>query len=734
VSEEKDKKDEGSKPAGTPEGSPQPKAATDEKPDTKGEDTPQPQTREDALNWLRGDAADLNSVRSRRIISDVIDRVGDAVTVNLFQGDFSFEGDFVDGSGGGRRTSRRRGDRTRVDSAQLTGDLDLFCQPPGFDAGVDQLDSNNLLFFAGQAHTGRRTRALASLAAVLRRNEMDLEIYQVRGNVLGNAGWRAPQRRCGLLFVDRSRSEGKPAAESVSDKWLTDTAAMLRANECFLAVVTGPVGGTLATAAHRTDHVLDYLELPDPMEIVRGHVLGELPWLSEDDITARIAATELADVLDERDEPRFAVRVAKAVADALRTDADLAQVVAKLRDPEDEIRAWLGSEPDLTDIAFNLATATLEGSSFLKVADAAVTLYRELNSGGNGAMMPRYLRKLMSERTLIEIGPPPDDSDGPQVLRFRHSGMRQAVLAQVWSELDGARRKVLEWLNKLAEDTDVEIRARAAGTAGILAAGDFEHGLHKYLLPWGRASSWPLRQSAALGLNVAGSVGSHADAVWTHVEQWAEQARHSTKARNLPMTAALAAGGPLGVADPQRALRVLRVLVCDGDDWGFLESAALSTVTLLEAGRVRPVLKALLDWTDYRVVNESVEKALNMFTYAAGESGEAGSTTDDRPLLLASAGEFVDELAELWGRALSCEPVRSFATDTLETWVRSVDSDPALAKDVLVLVAGIAERGDDDFARVCHALRTWAEDQDDPSASAADFHHQLLVEAGEPRA
>jgi hypothetical protein len=692
-----------------------------------GSDDGAPPSRDEALHRLRGDAAELSSVRSAKIISEGIDRIDGVTNVNLFQGEFTVEGDFLAGARG-RGPVGRRAAKTRIDPKLIEELSGYYVPAAGFESGVSLLSLNNLLLISGPARTGRRTRALATLAEAMRRVGIEPEVFELTGDVLGNMAWRVPRQRCGLVVVDRPRGQHKFASESIGDDWLSYAADRLGECGSFMVVVTGPVRGSLAAAPRRADFVLEELDLPDPMEIVRRRVLGEVPWLSGEELDRRLGETLLAEILDERDDPAFAARAAAAVADALRVEGDLEGVVAGLRNHDEQVSEWLAADPDQADIAFVLATAALEGATYLNVADAAVALYRELD-GGSASMGPRFLRKLMSERTWIEHVAQPDDSAAPPVLRFRHPRLRPAVLGLSWFELDGARAKILQWLTRLAGHADVEVRARAAGAAGILASNDFEHGLHRYLMPWGDAKTATLRQSAALGLNVASSGGTHTEAAWSHIEQWAELVDYDEyKSSNLPATAALAVGGPLGVENPRRALRVLRTLVCNGH-WGLMEPAALTTHLLLEAGRTDEVLDALMEWTESATEEEPVAKALTMFAFAAGEEG-AGETGADRPVLLPSASKHRDTLPELWGRALSCEPVRPLAMEALRAWVRVADADPSTYGVVLDMLAGIADRSDDDFGRLQHALRGWAEDPDDPSEVAADFYNDL-VEAGE---
>jgi hypothetical protein len=686
-----------------------------------------PTTQAEALRRLRGDAAEMATVRSGQIIDQALTRLAGMTNVNVFQGEFSVEGDFVAGAtseGGRRKRTSRRATKLRLDPAVLAEQAEVYVPPIGFDAGLKVLEENHLAVFSGPARTGRRSRAITSLTTVMERNGLDVEIFELTGDVLGNMTWRVPQARCGFVVIDDSR--GKPAAGSVDDRWLTFAAEQLRVQQSYLAVTTGPVQGLLASAPRRAEFVLEDMELPDPVLIVRKHVASRCPWLPEQEFDELLAGTELAEILDDRDDPRFVTRAANTITDALRDNVALKDAVARLRDPEQEVREWLSDDPDASEIAFVLATAAIEGSSYLNVADAAVALYREIGNG-SASMTPRYLRRLSEERSWIEYATSPEDPHRPPMVRFRHANLRPAVLALTWFELDGAREKIFKWLTKLAEHSDVEVRARAAGTAGVLATSDFDHGLHKYFLPWSQSRSLILRQSAALGLNVAGRIGDRGDTVWTQIEQWAGLVRYDDKARYLPATAALAAGGPLGTADPRRALRLLRTLLCDGD-WDFLEPAALSTHMLLEAGQVDEVLDALLDWTESTGSTDAdfVTKALIIFAFAARESGssESGGT---KPVLMTAEVRHRGMLPELWGRALASTEVRPLAVEALRAWVRMVDADPSMQDDIVDMFHDIACLGDDQFARLRHLLWQWAEDVD-PSNAAHDIYEQLVDE------
>ncbi|KFU78400.1 hypothetical protein SAMN04489729_8184 [Amycolatopsis lurida] len=677
-------------------------------------ENPAPSSREEAVKGLRGEASELSNGRFTKIISAAADRLAGAGNLNLFHGDIIVDGDFVAGPGG--RSGARRSSRARTEPQDVLKATEYFVAPPDFTDGVGRLQSTSLLVMADAAGTGRFTRALATLRDVLGE---DANVYRVTSSMLGNPNWRVPHPRSGYVVVDNAGGDGKFAAGKLTDDWLVKTSERLLAEESYLVVVTGPVTGSLASASKRMEFVVEEFELPDPIEIVRRRMAGELPWLSPSELEEHLSTDGLAELLEDRDDPRFATRVASAVAEAVRTRDDVGKVVGRLSNPEDQVREWLSSSPDTADVALVLATAVLEDAGYLHVADAAIALYRQLSTS-SATLTLRYLRRILAKRGWLELVTPPAGDSGVPRLRFKSAHLRVAVLGVTWFELDGARAKILEWLKSLAEHNDVEVRARTAQAAGILATNDFEHGLHKYLLPWAASKTAVLRQSAAHGLNVAGTIGGNAEAAWTHIEQWAAF-ESPTRSPKLPITAGLAVGGRLGFDAPRRALFVLRTLV-HRDSWDLLEPVAISTKSLLQAGRTTEVLQALLEWADRSDDEEATVRILMAFSFAVlPEDG-----TGNRPLLMREKHEHRDVLPELWGRALADSSARKLARTALRSWVRYADQDETASSAVLDVLVGIADRGSADLERVLRLLRRWAQDPYAPSDKAAEFHDTLV--------
>jgi hypothetical protein len=212
------------------------------------------------------------------------------------------------------------------------------------------------------------------------------------------------------------------------------------------------------------------------------------------------------------------------------------------------------------------------------------------------------------------------------------------------------------------------------------------------------------------------------DAFWEHVQRWADELGSTARSRHLADTAALAAAGRLGAADPGRALKVLRSLVLN-PQWAPLTSVSISARTLVESGVTTPLLEALLDWSGARSDEQTTAKALTVFTYAVRRTGEPG---DVLPALLGGPERHLDLLAELWGRALACEPVREIAENALRGWVAAADGSRVPRRAVLEVLAGIADRSDDDFARLEDLLVVWAFDADSPSPTAAHLHDHMF--------
>ncbi|MGH3852120.1 MAG: hypothetical protein ACRDR6_01200 [Pseudonocardiaceae bacterium] len=702
-------------------------------------------TEQDALRSLQGESTErLDAARSQEIFA--------IRTLNFFAADVSVGHDFNTGvAGTGRGAPRDASGPVPVGSAHLTDYTAAYVQPPGFADALAVLERRHLVVLSAPAGTGRDTAALSLLIKVLGDTEKTEEpaLFDLTADsVLTDEAWTVPGKACGYVASDAEMPAGTSprswrlvaAAERLDDAWLTRTSALLVEAESFLVVITGPLRGRLAAATRRTDFIVEHLGMPDPLEIVRTRVLAAVRELDPAELDGQLTKAGASSMVAERPAPRFAVRVSGAVVDALNANEDLAQALEVLRDPGEQVHEWFGYHTEPDQIAFAIATALLEESSFLTVSDAAVRLYLALSSESNPPPTLRFRCTLAASQPWIELTEPDvAPAAGPPVaatVRFRSPLLAAAVLTYAWNEFDGMRPALLAWLQRLVGDPDVEVRARAATAAGILAAGDFQHALHRYLLPWAQSRLPTLRQSAALALGVVGAVPSHTPRVWELLRTWAAEAEPDID-RALPAAAATAAGGPLGVDQPERALPVLRTLLSDGD-WSLLRPVALSVLQLVENGGSQHVLRALLEWTAPEDASGIMIKGLLAYVFTVRQpasdstlersSGahEGDTMTPRWPALLADAHQYRDELPELWGRALDSSKVRPLALEALREWLRVVDDNPTTFERVLDVLTGVANRGDRDLERLEYHLDRWVNDEDDPSPAAAHILDALL--------
>ncbi|MCK2243811.1 MULTISPECIES: hypothetical protein [unclassified Crossiella] len=701
---------------------------------------PEPASQEEALDQLHTGGADHQDLaRSMAILTDAVRRLPTGTIkvdrLTLFNDQVSLGGDLVTG-GGGRRGGRpgRVSGPAALSPEHVFQHTRGFVAPQGYADALGVLEERNLLVLTGPSGTGRQTAAMRMLLDTAQGQDFVL----LPPSTLGNSSWRVPRPGGAYLVVDDGKRRfakaraGRPptTTEAVDDAWLTRTSELLKDTKSFLVVVTGEVRGKLATATRREEFV-GYLDQPDSLEIVAERVRQSEAAIGQEELERRLNAAGVPELLAERPQPSFAVRVAKAVIEGLTAGADLAEALRGLRDPYEQAEAWLGDDPASDEIAIALATAVLDESGYLTVADAAVDLNRSL--AGQGGPTMRYRRALLAEHTWIEVAESTREggAETPMggVLRFRNPQMRSAVLTHAWHELDGARPRILSWLHGLVRQPDVEVRARAATAAGILANTDFGYAQHRFLQPWAASGNPVERQSAALALSVVGALGTHHEQVWALLNQWANDGSPGAR-RYPPLTAALALGGPLGGREPVRALRLLGTLLQTGG-WNLLAPIGLSVRALAEQGHVAETMNALLDWSEEET-DEATVKALTAFVVLVqGIPGAGGAERIAVPTMLAEAGRFRAELPELWGRALDNLAVRPLALSALRDWLRLVDADWTLYPDVLDLFGGIADRGDEAVDLLEYHLENWARDEHDPSTSAAHIF-DALAEAGEP--
>ncbi|MFI0408257.1 hypothetical protein [Actinomadura sp. 3N508] len=720
-----------------------------------------PASEEEALRAL-GEGEDSGRPSQHAQYLDIIKQIteryaGDAAgpsigTLALFQDTVEFGGDFNTGG-----AARRRRASSRIDLDRLGSYLTGFVEPPNFAPAVQVLRERRLLILALPPGTGREAAVynlLDRLPNPGNGNTRPESMLLSETAPLDTPGWR-PDIRHGAFVVDLDgaidahRQDGGLTADRIDERWIAETAAALRETHGYMIVLTGPARGALLEAAERSAHVVTMLGRVPPMQIIERRVLGaDHDPVRRRELHAKLTACGAERLLHEYPEPRVAARIAEAVD----TGLNLTTVVQELRDPTGEVHRRLSRYQDPEYVSFAVASAVLEGSGYLTVSDAALDLYAMLVPDEETPPLSRirFRDRLGAEQNWIEVAVSPgeDGRPGTPQVRFRRPLLQQAVLEYAWTYLDSDRPAFVLWLRRLVTHSDVEVRARAAVAAGMLAGSDPAHALHRLVRPWALDGSPLLRQAAATTLDLLSTRPGLAGEIWTLLDSWAAEGGTGALPRRLALTAGAAAGQIMGSRDPDRAVSVLRAAL-DRDDWALLPTVAASLLQLIEFGRAREVLAALLEWSAAQDTSPLVTKTLSAFVFASTEPapelrlavratadeprrnrsrlGLPATDEDAAPLLLTHAAEHHAQLVALWARSLARNPVKTQALARLRSCMEThADRDPAVRTQMRELLVGVAAQPGQHRERLLYYLGLWADDRKRSNKTAAYIRATLL--------
>ncbi|MGW1771017.1 hypothetical protein [Streptomyces sp. NPDC002104] len=720
----------------------------------EGRDPEGPVSESDALRSLvdggdeegDGDPSERSEARRAGAIADLIaerlnaDTAGTRIgTLALFNETVSFGGGFHTGGASRHPGGRSNTASVALDAVELQDHTDWFVPPAEYEPALDALRTGHLVALTAAPGSGREATAVNLLAEVMAQSGTGLGSDKegeggchrlLDPSAVTEPTWAPPIGQCGFLVSFDDSPASTDAWDSAAVRRVT---AVLKAAGCFLVLVGGQ-GLELALAGPGMGLLAwQRLTAADPLMVVERRVLGHgADRATRDDLYALLERHGAVAALLERPSAHHAARLAAV----LRADGDLAAAVAELRDPSDQVHEWFQRHRDPDALAFALAAAVLEDSSYLTVAEAAIRLRSAFAEPEPAPADVRFRDRLADEQPWLRVEP--SSAGGPPRVRFRSSLLRQVVLAYAWTTLDGRRDAILTWLRTLLTHADLEVRARAAVAAGVLAWADHHYAVYRLLKPWAGSTSWPLRQAAATALGVSGSRPDTEEQVWEVLRQWAGSGS-SAHERRLAGTAANAVGGLLGRNSPERAVGVLRAALDRDDDWGTLTPVAWGGVHLIHQGRAGYVLEGYLQWSAPQDLSPLVVKTLSAFVFAvsqpyepattgiAGTTGTAGEAVPGVPLLLTLLHEHPGRLAELWARALARKPVQESALDALRRWLDVyAPLVPGGAALLTTLVTDIAGRPGKHRQRLLYWLDRWARDRDKPSETAAVLHGALV--------
>ena len=623
-------------------------------------------TEEEALRALSGTAAIHDERRRAASIVDELVRMLDSAgtgfrigSINVFDDKVEIaEGDLTIGAGRAAAPTRPgpTGMPLALDAADVQSRTATYVRPAGFERAKTILDRQHLLVLCGPRGTGREAAALALLAETAGHRQL----FLMGGSaLLADHGWRCgPPGTCfSVTLLDAA------VAGQLDDIWLEQTAKRLLDAGNFMVVVTGSPTAGLARADRRADFSVEDLGAPDAMTVLARRVKAAIDPARAAELKTVLGRPEISNIIRTDGSPATAVRVARVIAAAFNEHRDIDRAISALGNPAAQVQAWFDRydgdlDVDYGQLVLPIAVSVLEDSSYLTVTDAAVRLYSGLFPARKEPPPLRFRRALREHQQWIQVIPSTvEGMAAAEILKFRSPLLRAAVLRHTWTCLDGIRPALSTWLDELAMHPAVDVRARAAASAGLLASMDFSYVLSQFLHPWASSRSFWARDCAALALTVPGRDEQYEDQVWELLRRWATHAPQGTGSQ-LAATAAEAAGSVLGRHRPSDALDVLHE-VLKRDEWYSLTAVALAVLNLAENGCTGEVLTALADWSEPNDGSSPVIKALAAFAIIARAPAAGGSTA--RPMAGSGPGKRhrsgIRGASRLTGTALAARPV-----------------------------------------------------------------------------
>jgi hypothetical protein len=699
-----------------------PAEPTDSHIDDEGE---APVSEDDALKALRDgsgeDTEEAEAARAAMIATRVVSRLqrdpsGARIgSVALFNGAVSFGGGL--GMGDGPSSGRADAGLIRVEGEELAQYTEFYCQPAVYSEAFGQLSDNRLIVLVGSAGSGREAAAWNLLAEALASSPDDSGCYRVVNDPrVVDSTWTPPKKHSGyVIMLDDLPND------VITERWFSDITTRVRTAHSFLVLVCEQARAGQVRAAARSSGLVIQLDAVDPIWIVQRRVLGHEPDPTElAELDERLRSHGVTALLGEQRQPHIAVRIAEVI----RTGGDLAVEVRTLRDPTSQVHQWFGSHEDKETRCFSLAAAALEDASYLTVSDAAMDLHGILEPMSTSSVDIKFRERLGSNHAWLEVSilSEPDDGVALEVprVRFRDPLVQQAVLGYAWSYLDGYRPAMLNWLRRLVEHRNVEVRARTSVAAGVIAWSDYEYAMDRYIRSWAGHQRKSMRQAAATALDVAGAHPDITEPVWSVLEAWAPGSG-TPFSKRLSLTAAMVAGGLMGYNQPTRAMAVLRT-VLDRLDWAPLVTVGHSVLRLVELDRVDEVLTGLLAWSSPQDSSPFVTKTLSVFTFVMCQPAPDGGT----PVLFAQAPKWRTRLVELWARALARKPAQIQALKALRDCLdRYGETDTTVMTELRQILIGVADYPGEHRRRLEWYLHDWANDRNRPSAAAARLRAEI---------
>ncbi|GII95014.1 DNA alkylation repair protein [Sinosporangium siamense] len=302
----------------------------------------------------------------------------------------------------------------------------------------------------------------------------------------------------------------------------------------------------------------------------------------------------IADRLSEG-RPAEAYQLADRLADAVRHRQPLDDVlVAQPLTARRRFREHLKCDTTTrTGLCFLASSAVLHGLSETTVTDAAFALARATLEGTKAGEEPDDA--LVRERIANWLSYP-----GISTAEGRHGkgrrvqlkgGLIPFLLPMIWEELPAIREHLYPWLRHLGSKADEHIRIKVAHAVGLLAVCDFELIEAEFLQPWSRDSKVGSKQLAAWTMEAAAGDPAIRDRVQALLHSWAAYGNYEQRT-----TAAIAYGSPTSTRQIGETLASFSQITRATRNYWLCDAVARSISDIYTAETASHIIAELADW------------------------------------------------------------------------------------------------------------------------------------------
>ncbi|WP_175411716.1 hypothetical protein [Streptomyces sp. TRM64462] len=606
-----------------------------------------------------------------------------------------------------------------------------------FAVALAGLREHRVAVLSGPATTGRRAAALMLLRAVGSRSYRALDPALPPGRLVGEL-----REDCGHVVADFATTAERPLREH----HIRALSERLHATGGHLVLVVGPhpvVHGGVSPVPWQP---------PEPAALLAGHLRNQ-------DVAGRnvdelLALTEVRSVLAHHRPVADTARFAERVAGYARGTVTLAELGAFGHyAAERQVREWFDSaDHTLHDKAFLIALATFDEAPYpltAELSDVLFGLLQRIENPGEPARIPVFGTSSAQrvEQALADRYQEPEETEWGPVLQtkvqFRDRLTAITLLREVWTGHPSARRALVAWLRRLADDPRPVVRTRAAAAAAVMAEADLPSAMALLIRSWAADRRLRARLAAANALALAHHLGApHVSRI---LADWCTAPDHRLR------WTAVRGYALVGDAFPQEALAALTEAVRSmesrgGPARGWSEErddlAQSAAALLLAAGQEAA---ARDDWDAAAGLwgalpplarGTTRDFVLRAMVHACGPTdGPAGT---GRPLLLdlfaradpkpgTDGAVLRHAMAALWRSVLNDPVCSASGLNTMRQWVRAAEDDRG-AETALAELLPLLTASNEDHRRLAYLLDN-LRGEGDSARPAVAFRLRTLLSA-----